>query len=182
MCSTLIIGLRHSACRAPVNCSCLTAFVGWEANLLMYLEEPPRGDGASSSVNFLLPPYMSHPVVTMPLVVFPFFVCTFFLKQLLQPSLLMLFCPTSMLFSSLLELKRPKGWNDVDWEISPLCPLMEWNILIVQNWQNLEIFKQHSFVRGKKGTHAGTHWSFSIAMATNGVRLRILSGNGQPSS
>ena len=57
MCSTLIIGLRHSACLAPVNCSCLTAFVGWEANLLMYLQEPPRGDGASSSVNFPLPQY-----------------------------------------------------------------------------------------------------------------------------
>ena len=53
MCSTLIIGLRYSACLAPDNCSCLTAFVGWEANLLMYLQEPPRGDGASSSVNFL---------------------------------------------------------------------------------------------------------------------------------
>ena len=32
---------------------CLTAFLGKEANLLMYLQEPPRGDGASSSVNFL---------------------------------------------------------------------------------------------------------------------------------
>ena len=53
MCSTLIIGLRHSACLAPVNCSCLTAFVGQGANLLMYLQEPPRGDGASSSVNFV---------------------------------------------------------------------------------------------------------------------------------
>ena len=55
MCSTLIIGLRHSACQAPVNCSCLTAFVGKQANLLMYLQEPPRGDGASGRVNFLWP-------------------------------------------------------------------------------------------------------------------------------
>ena len=53
MCSTLIIGLSHCACLAPVNCSCLTAFVDWEANLLMYLQEPPRGDGTSTSVNFL---------------------------------------------------------------------------------------------------------------------------------
>ena len=53
MCSTLIIGPRYSACLVPVNCSCLTAFVGLEANLLMHLQEPPRGDGAYSSVNFL---------------------------------------------------------------------------------------------------------------------------------
>ena len=33
--------------------SCLTAFVGWDANLLMYLQEPPRGDGASGSDQFL---------------------------------------------------------------------------------------------------------------------------------
>ena len=59
MCSTLIIGLRHSACLAPVNCSCLTAFVGKEANLLMHLQEPPRGDGASSGVNFLLTKWAS---------------------------------------------------------------------------------------------------------------------------
>ena len=45
--------VRHSACLAPGNCSCLTAFVGQETNLLMYLQEPPRGDGASTCVNFL---------------------------------------------------------------------------------------------------------------------------------
>ena len=45
--------LGETACLAPVNCSCLTAFVGEEAYLLMHLQEPPRGDGASGSVNFL---------------------------------------------------------------------------------------------------------------------------------
>ena len=54
MCSTMVIGHKQSACLAPVNCSCLTAFVGQEANLLMYLQEPSRGDGASGSVRFLL--------------------------------------------------------------------------------------------------------------------------------
>ena len=53
MCSTMFIGHKHSACLAPVHCSCLTAFVGKEANVLMYIQEPPRGDGASGSVNFL---------------------------------------------------------------------------------------------------------------------------------
>ena len=53
-CVALWSSVRHSACLTPVNCSCLTAFVGQEANLLMHLQEPPRGDGASSSVNFLL--------------------------------------------------------------------------------------------------------------------------------
>ena len=49
-------GLKLNFCGPYVdmpNCSCLTAFVGWEASLLMHLQEPPRGDGASSSVNFL---------------------------------------------------------------------------------------------------------------------------------
>ena len=47
-CVALWLSVRHSACLAPVNCSCLTAFVGQEANLLMHLQEPPRGDGAST--------------------------------------------------------------------------------------------------------------------------------------
>ena len=36
------------------QCSCQTAFLDEEASLLMYLQEPPCGDGASSSVKFLL--------------------------------------------------------------------------------------------------------------------------------
>ena len=35
------------------NSSCLTAFVGWEANLLMYLQEPPRVDSASGRIHLL---------------------------------------------------------------------------------------------------------------------------------
>ena len=50
----MVVAVVAAACLAPVNCSCLTAFVGKDANQLMYLQEPPRDDGASVGVQFLL--------------------------------------------------------------------------------------------------------------------------------